>query len=84
MKFNFYTDPGHGWIKVPKKLLIKLGIDNAITPFSYVRGEYAYLEEDTDASTFITAMKKANKTVELKAHNSNKSSRIRNYQSYTN
>lgn len=54
--FRFYSDPGHGWLKVPHKLLRKLGIERDITDFSYSRGEYAFLEEDVDLSTFHNAM----------------------------
>ena len=64
MKFDVLTDPGHGWIKVPKKLLAELGIANKITPYSYMRGDFAYLEEDADASTFFEAMRAAGKTIE--------------------
>lgn len=82
MKFDVLTDPGHGWIKVPKKLLAELGIADKITPYSYMRGDFAYLEEDADASTFFEAMKAAGKTIEQRVRSSDKSSRVRNYCSY--
>ena len=50
--FDFISDPGHGWVKVPMSLLRELCISKQITTYSYRRGAYAYLEEDLDASTF--------------------------------
>ena len=82
MKFDFFTDPGHGWVKVKRTLIEKLGLDDKITHFSYVRGDYVYLEEDLDLTTFMKAMKEVGKTVEFREHSTNNSSRIRNYDSY--
>lgn len=82
MKFDVLTDPGHGWVKVPKKLLVELGIADKITPYSYMRGEFAYLEEDADASTFFEAMKAAGKSIEQRVRHADRSSRVRNYSSY--
>jgi hypothetical protein len=83
MKLNVYTDPGHGWVKVRKSLLKKLGIADKITPCSYMRGDYAYLEEDCDASIFVEAMKRAGKPYEFKVYTTrDRASRIRNYASY--
>lgn len=82
-KFDFFMDPGHGWVKVPKTLLKQLGIESKISSYSYQQGEYAYLEEDCDAGEFIVAYKK--KFADLPKFNervSNKSSRVRNYESY--
>lgn len=81
-KFNFYQDPGHGWVKVPKSLLKKLGIDEKITAFSYMRGDFAYLEEDLDLGTFMSAMKASGKHVYLDGSHTNRSSKIRSYDAY--
>ena len=58
-QFKFYSDAGHGWIAVPKKLLNELGISNQISGFSYESkgGKIAYLEEDADASLFAKTYK---------------------------
>lgn len=53
--FNFLSDPGHGWVKVPKRLLSDLLIASKISRYSYERDGFAYLEEDCDASTFHKA-----------------------------
>lgn len=82
MKFDVLTDPGHGWIKVPKKLLVELGIADKITPYNYMRGDFAYLEEDADAATFFEAMKAAGKSIEQRVRSADKPSRVRNYSSY--
>jgi hypothetical protein len=82
MKFNFFADAGHAWLKVPISLLVKLGIATKISNFSYQRGDFAYLEEDCDATTFSNALKAAGKTFEYVEHSSDKSSRIRNYEQY--
>lgn len=84
-KLVFYSDPGHGWLKVSLRELVKLGIADKITSFSYVRGRYAYLEEDCDAGVYMEALKASRKSVkfEVEEHNSNNDSPIRDYDPYT-
>lgn len=55
--YVFHTDPGHGWLAVPFKDLVELGIENKISDYSYSKGSTAYLEEDCDAAVFINAYK---------------------------
>ena len=83
MKFHVFCDPGHGWIRVPRLLLQKLGISSLITRYSYQRGAFAYLEEDCDADTFFKAYKAHfnAEPVTVTTH-SNGRSRIRSYESY--
>jgi len=57
VKYRFYSDPGHGWLAVPKEHLQQLGITNKITGYSYQKGKTAYLEEDCDATTLFNAIK---------------------------
>ena len=82
MKFDFYSDPGHGWVKVSKELLAKLGISHKISQYSYQRGNFAYLEEDCDANLFVQAMEAHGLPFSFRDHNTNQMSRIRNYCSY--
>ena len=82
MKFDVYADPGHAWAKCPKATLKELGIAEKITAYSYQRGEFAYLEEDCDASTLVSALKANGIPHEFVLHQSNSSSRIRNYERY--
>ena len=79
--FDYYTDPGHGWVKVPMNILKRLNIQEKITGHSYWRKGFAYLEEDCDMATLINAHPEK-KLLKFNTHNSNKSSRIRNYESY--
>lgn len=64
-KYTFYNDPGHAWLKVSKKELEKLGLIEKISSFSYERGEFAYLEEDCDASVFLKAKRDAGESFEI-------------------
>lgn len=82
MKLTIYADPGHAWCKVPRSLLVKLGIDGDITTFSYQRGEYVYLEEDCDLPLLITTLRAWGKSVEFKELHTNKQSKIRSYSHY--
>ena len=69
--FTFYSDPGHGWLAVPRALLRDLGIADEITPYSYQRLDHVYLEEDCDLRTFTRAMGAAGrefKTLETYSH----------------
>lgn len=52
---KWHSDPGHAWLEVKKELLIKLGIKDKISYFSYEKGSRVFLEEDCDASTFLEA-----------------------------
>lgn len=82
LTLNYYQDPGHGWIKIHKKWLSLLGIEDKITRYSYQRKEYAYLEEDNDSSTLFEAADAKDIKIVIKAYNSNKQSKIRSYESY--
>jgi hypothetical protein len=55
-EFYYYTDPGHGWLEVPRDLLHDLGIADDISRYSYQRLDKVFLEEDCDLSLFTRAM----------------------------
>ena len=55
---KWHCDPGHAWLEVEIKDLKKLNIDKDISNYSYINGNYAYLEEDCDASVYIKALEK--------------------------
>lgn len=57
--FLFISDAGHGWLKVPLTDLALLGIEQEISPYSYVHQGYVYLEEDCDYLVYMTAYHKA-------------------------
>jgi hypothetical protein len=82
-KFHVYNDPGHGWCKVPVKFLEELGVMDEITPYSYLLGEHAYLEEDQDASTFVRALEAKGIPFTWVSHHTNRRSRIRDYPAFS-
>ena len=55
MTYRFISDPGHGWLEVPRAELDSLGIAHKISEYSYQKGELAYLEEDCDFAVFHAA-----------------------------
>ena len=57
MKLTYHTDPGHGWLAVPRALLADLNLLDKVTTYSYQRGGTVYLEEDCDASVLCAALK---------------------------
>jgi len=79
--FTYYTDPGHGWLKVPRKLLATLEITDKISSCSYEYGTNVYLEEDCDAGIFLDAFKLANDGEKpiIKSSHTNLESKIRRY-----
>jgi hypothetical protein len=87
-KMSFFADPGHGWLKVPKKDLVALGIADKISTCSYQLGENAYLEEDSDAAKFFEAMiaqgyDAAHIREMITCKSTDKRSKIRSYDSYS-
>ena len=89
-EFTFFSDPGHGWLKVKKDLLEKLNIHNDVTSYSYMKGDFAYLEEDCDVTLFYNALitsgmseldvKQLFQSMEQK--HTDRTSAIRRYESY--
>jgi hypothetical protein len=77
-----FHDPGHSWLQVPQQLLIESGVLDAISPYSYYRQGYAYLEEDCDLWTFYRAAEAKGWKVEWKDNTTNNDSRIRHYSSF--
>lgn len=80
--FDYYQDPSHGWVKIKKATLTELGIADKITSYSYQNGDDAYLEEDCDLATLLTALSAINVKPVFREHHTNHDSRIRTYQHY--
>lgn len=78
----FYADPGHGWVKVKKSVLRELKIADKISPFSYQRGEFAYLEEDCDLESLLNACADSGIFIRYTFCTTSKSSKIRSYEQY--
>lgn len=81
-KYTVFNDPGHGWVKVRKAEIERLGILNEISSCSYELGEFAYLEEDCDAGVFFEAKTKAGENFQLAEKYCNGMSAIRKYRYY--
>jgi len=58
-EFPWIVDPGHEYLRVPRQLVINLGIADKISQCSFQSRDrfYAYLEGDCDAHVFYTAFK---------------------------
>lgn len=56
MPHKYWNDPGHGWLEVRKEDLKTLGIQFAISGYSYQDGDKAYLEEDSDMTIYFQAL----------------------------
>lgn len=83
MKYQFYSDPSHGWLKVSIQELEQLGIQNKISSYSYMNKGFAYLEEDCDLSLFFKTKGFTDFDKNVKSNRqSNKQSKIRSYDSY--
>lgn len=83
MKYQFFADGGHGWIKVSISELEKLKIADKISSCSYMRDKFAYLEEDGDLSLFFKAKNFEGKDFDkLCKTNHSQFSKIRSYHSY--
>ena len=81
---TLFEDPGHGWVRFPKQRLVKLGIADKITHYSYERNGMAFLEEDCDLSTLANALQDKGYEIKFKTNRSNRSSKIRSYCQYRN
>ena len=83
-KFTYFTDPGHGWLKVPLKILKDLEIEKDITHYSYQKGDFVYLEEDCDMTSFINKFQEefGENSIEVRQAHTNRTSKIRSYDSY--
>ena len=81
-KVKFYSDPGHGWGAVKRKVLVDLGIQNRISGFSYQKGDTVYLEEDCDLPVLTTALSLKGIWIEHIVKHTDRRSPIRGYDSY--
>ena len=84
VKIKFFTDPGHGWLRVPLPMLLELNIAGEISRYSYYDKEHkaVFLEEDRDARIFVKAANKAGLTLVVSTSHTNRDSWIRRLPSY--
>ena len=83
IKIKVYSDPGHAWGAVKRKVLDQLGITNNITEYSYQKGGTVYLEEDCDLGTLLTTLRDKNIGFTVVEKNlANRYSPIRSYERF--
>ena len=78
-KVKYYTDPGHGWGAVKRRVLDELGLAGKITAFSYQRGATVYLEEDRDFPLLIDTLRARGVPVKVTRRDIDNRSPIRSY-----
>jgi hypothetical protein len=81
-KIKFYSDPGHGWGAVKRKVLFDLGIADKISSFSYQKGDTVYLEEDCDLSTLVTTLATKGTVIKYVEKHTDNRSPIRSYECF--
>jgi N-acetyl-anhydromuramyl-L-alanine amidase AmpD len=79
---KIFADPGHAWARFPKAKLVQLGIADKISTYSYQNGSNAFLEEDCDLSTLISALRERGYEIRFNESHTNRQSKIRNYETY--
>jgi hypothetical protein len=77
-----YSDPSHAWAKVKRQVLVNLGIDKDVSPYSYQYKDNVYLEEDCDLTLLYHRLLKDNVRMKFVEKHTDKDSRIRTYESY--
>jgi len=90
MKLYFYSDPFHGWLKVPLNIFFQNTSEefrDSISSFSYVskNKNAVFLEEDRDANLFTWEIFSKTKEIDISVteKHTNKSSKIRGYEKYS-
>jgi hypothetical protein len=78
-----YSDPSHAWAKVKRSVLINLGIDKEISPYSYQYKDNVYLEEDCDLSVLFQRLQKDDVRMKFVEKHTDGVSRIRSYERYS-
>jgi hypothetical protein len=82
VSIKVFADPGHAWARVSKSKLVKLGIADKISTYSYMNGTNAFLEEDCDLSVLINALRNRGYEVKFNESHTNRQSKIRSYNAY--
>lgn len=82
MIFTKYNDPAHGWVKVTRKQLVKWGLVDKVSSYSYAKGGYVYLEEDCDATILFNRLEEMGVPFSIRDKYSNKMSKVRLYGDY--
>jgi len=78
-----YTDAGHGWGKVKRKVLENLGIAPDVSSYSYQYKDNVYLEEDRDLTLLIQCLHSNNVAIKWVTKHTDGDSKIRSYERYS-
>lgn len=79
---QIFEDPGHAWARVPRKRLIRLGIADKVSVYSYQNKDNVFLEEDCDLPLMVNALKERGYEVKFKTSHTERESKIRKFNSY--
>ena len=82
VSIKVFADPGHAWARVAKSKLVKLGIADKISTYSYMNGNNAFLEEDCDLSVLVNTLRERGYEVKFNESHTNRQSKIRSYRTY--
>lgn len=77
LTLTFHSDPGHGWLEVPKRL-IPYSVGKTISAYSYTDNNNFYLEEDCDAKKGIDHLKSLGDEIKIVQKHTDNDSFIRN------
>ena len=86
MILTYFQDPGHGWLRIKRQEAQRILGESfsQITPHSYQKGDWIYLEEDQDAHLLIQAIKdqKLELIYTIREQHCNNESTIRHFDSF--
>jgi hypothetical protein len=80
--YIYHQDSGHGWLEVPARELKRMGLEDQVSPYSYLHQGKAYLEEDLDMGTFLEIRKLLPRPVDVQSNYIDGSCFIRDYPHY--
>ena len=82
ISIKVFGDPGHAWARIAKSKLVKLGIADKISTYSYMNGPNAFLEEDCDLSLLMGVLRERGYEIKFNESHTNRQSKIRGYSTY--
>jgi len=82
MQAVFHSDPGHGWLALPRSVAAKSGVLDKVSSCSYQHGHMVYLEEDCDAPKVIEGLKAIGIELDIIDKSTNRESSIRRMDSF--
>lgn len=84
IRLKFYSDPGHGWLAVKRRVLHDYNVADKISDYSYQKGSTVYLEYTRDASILITAMQNSGVNISYDERHMDRRHPIRSYEYFKN